>query len=204
MTTIRNRAALSAGNLRESLSRRNLLGSSFANAQQASIAKDFAELEEQTRAQAIVSEIEQTRAIVKDRAGLVELSGRLLELDQRSLQEQARFIALDLQATEEEANIFAQQVSVIQTEMQAFRDQINRELLEPNLSTTFLAIVDQIIRDTGASQIQQAANQIGGTSRDGRGGDPNDPGTVGNDTGFGGGLGPGESPTGSDVEGTPF
>ena len=106
--TIRNRASQAAGNLRESLSRRNLLGSSFANAQQASISRDFAELEEQTRAQAIVSEIEQTRAIVQDRAGLIELSGRLIELDQRSLQEQARFIALDLGATEVEIKTFQQ------------------------------------------------------------------------------------------------
>ena len=198
VNTIRNRAAQSAGNLRESLARRNILGASFANAQQASIERDFAQLEEQTRAQAIVQEIEATRQIVKDRAGLVDLSGRLLELDQRSLQEQARFIALDLQATEEEANIFTQQVNVIQTEMQAFRDQVNRELTELGLSTDFLSIVDQIISGNATSQVQQAADSIGGGGVSGEGeGGPGGQGGAAGGAGEGpGGPGGGGSGTG--------
>jgi hypothetical protein len=185
--TIRNRASASAGNLRQSLAKRNVLGSSFANAQQATIERDFAELEEQTKAQAIVQEIDATRQIVKDRSGLVELSGRLLELDQRSLQEQARFIALDLQANEQEANLFTRQVQIIQTEMQAFRDQVNRELQELGISTAFLAIVDQIIRGNANSRVRQAANKIGRRRNRGDGGG----GSAAPSPGFTGGLGRG-------------
>ena len=118
-----------------------------------------------------VQEIEQSRLITKDRAGLVELSGRLIELDQRSLIEQARLIGLDLQLNEQQAGLFAQQVGVIQTEMQVLRDQVSRELAELGLSTSFLAIVDQLIGGSASSQVQQLATSVSSGGGDGSGDD---------------------------------
>jgi hypothetical protein len=160
--TIQNRASAASGNLRASLNKRKILGSSFANAQQASVARDFAELEEQTRAEALVAEITATRGIIQDRAGLVQLSGQLIQLSGQALQEQARFIALDLGANEQELQTFQQDVETIKTEMTAFRDQINRELTELNISTDFLRVVDQFLTDEGQRRLQDAASQISG------------------------------------------
>ncbi len=156
------RGAEAVGNLRAQQQDRNITGSSFANAALATTQRQFAIDENLALSQAKVAEIEQTRAIVQDRAGLVELSGQLITLDQASLAEQSRLIALDLGASETEIATFQAETLAIQVEMQAFRDQIDRELRELGIATQFLAQVDQFLNDQGSQQIQAAAGSISG------------------------------------------
>lgn len=148
--TIRNRAQAAAGNLRAQLGKRGLLGSSFAAAELSRTALDFAQVEEQARAEAIVREIDMRRQLVFD-------AGKLLELDQRSLATQATFIGLRFGLTQEVARGFALELANIQSEMQLLQQRANRELTELGIAGNIINKVQAVIAQTATTQAQLAA-----------------------------------------------
>lgn len=128
----RNRQAEEAGNLRESLRDRRVLGSSFGNAALQSLGLTFAQEEERIRAESFIAELDLSRSFILDQA------------------------TLDLNLNSQDAALLNQQLQTIQTEAALLQTQIARELTELDLATSFLAVVNQKIID-GTADDQEAA-----------------------------------------------
>lgn len=128
VNSIRNQMAESVGNLRESLGRRGVLGSSFASDAQSRTEMAFGQAEGEARAQSKIEEINATSAI---------------------LQQRAQNFAQQLGLTEVDANLFAQQIPALVAQAQITSQQMDRELQE-------LAIAGNIRNGVSAVVQQQA------------------------------------------------
>lgn len=134
---IRDRADEAVGNLRESLSRRKVLGSSFASDALTRTELAFAQEEEGARAQSFVEEMGLSRQLAVDEAvatgQLGQLSGNLLNLDAESLQVESQTIALDMGLTQQNADLFGQEMVAIQQAAGLLQQTTERELAEAAL-----------------------------------------------------------------------
>lgn len=134
---IRDRADEAVGNLRESLSRRKVLGSSFASDALARTELAFAQEEEGARAQSFVEEMGLSRQLAVDEAAatgqLGQLAGNLLNLDAESLQLEAQTIGLDMGLTQQNAELFSTEMIAIQQAAGLLQQTTTRELQEAGL-----------------------------------------------------------------------
>ena len=150
VNTIRNRFSESVGNLREALGKRNLQGSSFAINETRRVELDFAQEEERARSEAFIQEVDLRRQIVAD-------SGKLIELDQQSLQVQAQQIGLQLGLNEQEAGVFRDQLINIQSQGQLLAQRITRELQELGIAGNIINQQQAIVADLAKAQAQLTA-----------------------------------------------
>ncbi len=155
--TVRNRFSESVGNLRESLTKRGLQGSSFAINETRRAELDFAQQEEQLVSEAIIQEIDLRREIIGD-------AGKLIELDQATLAIQGKQIGLQLGLNEQEANLFKDQLVNIQAQASLLSDQVARELKELGVAGNIINAQQAIVADLAKAQVQfeaQAAADSG-------------------------------------------
>lgn len=142
--TIRNRRDEAVGNLRDSLARRRVLGSSFAEDAQARLEAEFAGLEEQTRAQAIIEEIGLTRDILTTEAGINQAAAQLLQLDAATLAAEGEAIALELGINEQDARLVRDELIALQTDAEFFQSILQRERDELALTANIVSGIDAI------------------------------------------------------------
>ncbi len=121
---IGEREAIAVGTAREALARRGVLGSSFASDAISRIQAGFAQ--ERVRATGEATQIE--------------------------LAERARLVGLRFGLTEQQAGVFGLQLAAVQQRVNLLSLQIQRELSELGLATSFLSQVDQLVNGgvTGA------------------------------------------------------
>lgn len=168
---VRDRRDEAVGNLRESLSRRKVLGSSFAADALTRTELAFAQEEEGARAQSFVEELGLSRQLAVDEAAatgqLGSLAGNLLGLDAQSLAQETQTIGLDMGLTQQDAGLFAQEMVAIQQASNLLAQTTQRELSElgfaadiANGVNTNVASVASINGQLALLQAQQqAANQ---------------------------------------------
>lgn len=134
---VKDRRDEAIGNLRESLARRKVLGSSFADDAISRSELTFAQEEESARAQSFVEELGFSRQLAIDEAvtsgQLTEISGRLLSMDAAALGVEAQTIAVDMGLTQAEAGLFSQELLSIQSEGASLAQTLSREFLEIQL-----------------------------------------------------------------------
>lgn len=134
--SIKDAGAESIGNMRESLARRNVLGSSFANdalgRQQLAIGQEV----ERARAEAFVEEIGMSRQLLMD-----EISR----------------VGAELGLSVEERQIYGQQAQALSAQAQVVANQMDRELQELSVAGAIRNGVSQAI---SAQAIQQAQLQM--------------------------------------------
>ena len=146
---VRNRFSESVGNLRGALSKRGLQGSSFAINETRRAELDFAQEEDQVRAESFVQELDLRRQIVGD-------MGKLIQLDQASLGREAQLIGLRLGLNEQEAGVFRDELVNIQNQSALLGQQISRELNELGISGSIVNQAQAIIANLAAVQAQLA------------------------------------------------
>lgn len=148
--TVRNRFSESVGNLRDSLAKRGLQGSSFAINETRRAELDFAQQEEQLVSEAIIQEIDLRRQIIGD-------AGKLIELDQATLSIQAQQIGLQLGLNEQEANVFRDTLVNIQAQASLLSQQVARELNELGIAGNIINQQQAIVADLAKAQVQLEA-----------------------------------------------
>ena len=148
--TVRNRFSESVGNLRDSLTKRGLQGSSFAINETRRAELDFAQQEEELVSEAIIQEIDLRRQIIGD-------AGKLIELDQATLSIQAQQIGLQLGLNEQEANVFRDTLVNIQAEASLLGQQVARELNELGVAGNIINAQQAIVADLAKAQVQLEA-----------------------------------------------
>lgn len=164
-TQIRSQASEAIGNLRDSLARRGVLGSSFANDAVSRVQNEFLQTENTAVAQAFVEEMQLSRAIQGDRTALLQIGTGLLELDQQSLGEQARLIGLQLGLQDQQARLLALDLQAIQQDFTIVQNQANRELSELNIAGEFLKVVNQTMEETKNTKAQNELDDAGDEKR---------------------------------------
>jgi hypothetical protein len=133
VTAIRDAASESIGNLRDSLARRNVLGSSFANDAVSRTRLAFAKEEERARAEAAIQEI---------------------GLSQQLIQEQAANYGQQLGLLQEDRANLSQQAVIYQSQAQIIANQMDRELQEFAISANALNGVQAALTQQGIAQAQ--------------------------------------------------
>lgn len=133
VTAIRDAAAESIGNLRDSLARRNVLGSSFANDAFSRTRLAFAQEEEKARAESALQEI---------------------QLSTQLLQEQAANYGQQLGLLQEDRINIAQQATIYQSQAQILANQMDRELQEFAIASNALNGVQSAVNQQAVAQSQ--------------------------------------------------
>ncbi len=132
------------GNLRESLSRRRVLGSSFADD-----AVSRTELAFGREAGLAAAETFQQEAL---------LQGNLLALDSQALGQQSQLLALDIGLNEQEARVFSQEMEATRLILDTLQTTINRQLQElgvsGNIANGINAIISDALRSTTLAEIE--------------------------------------------------
>lgn len=132
------------GNLRESLSRRRVLGSSFADD-----AVSRTELAFGREAGLAAAETFQQEAL---------LQGNLLALDSQALGQQSQLLALDIGLNEQEARVFSQEMEATRIILSTVQTTINRQLQElgisGNIANGINAIISDALRSTTLAEIE--------------------------------------------------
>lgn len=131
--SIRDARDEAVGNLRESLSRRRVLGSSFADDAQARTELAFGR-----ESGLAAAETFQQEAL---------LQGDLLSLDAQTLGQQAQFLALDIGLNEQEANVFSQELQASRLILDTLQTTINRQLQELGVSGNIANGLNAVIAD---------------------------------------------------------
>ncbi len=133
-TAIRNRRDEAVGNLRESLGRRRVLGSSFGEDAITRAELAFGEEEAAALSETELQRIDANRGLLIDEAQqagkLNELSASLLELEGDALNTELKTIAADLGLTEQDANIFGQEIIAIKAAQDSLTQTVRREFDE--------------------------------------------------------------------------
>lgn len=167
--TIRNRRDEAVGNLRESLARRRVLGSSFAEDAQARVEAEFADLEERTRAQAIIEEIGLSRDLMATEAGLNQVAAQLLQLDAATLAAEGEAIAMELGLNQQDAQLVRDELVALQTDAEFFQSVLQRERDELALTANIVSGIDAVQSRNSqfsAALALQQASAIGGAAAD--------------------------------------
>jgi len=160
---VNNRRDEAVGNLRESLRRRNVLGSSFAADTITRTELAFAQEEESARAQSIIEELGLSKDFAVTEAvttgKLAALSGQLLELDSASLIAEAKTIAIDMGLTQQDAGLFAQQLAAIQAEQSSLAQTVARQLQEAGLTANIANAVNAQINGVAQANVEYTLAQ---------------------------------------------
>lgn len=146
---IRDARDEAVGNLRESLSRRRVLGSSFADD-----AVSRTELAFGREAGLAAAETFQQEAL---------LQGNLLALDAEALGQQTQLLALDIGLNEQEARVFSQELESTRVILEVLQTTITRQLQELGISGNIANGLNAIIAD--ALQSSTLAEIEGGRAR---------------------------------------
>lgn len=132
------------GNLRESLSRRRVLGSSFAD-------------DAVTRAELAFGR-EAGLAAAETFAQEALLQGNLLGLDAQVLGQQSQLLALDIGLNEQEARVFSQEMEATRLILETLQTTIARQLQElgisGNIANGINAIISDALRSTTLAEIE--------------------------------------------------
>ena len=160
---VRDRRDEAVGNLRESLSRRRILGSSFASDAIDRQELAFSQEEGNVRAQSFVEELGLSRQLAVDEAvatgQLAQLSGNLLQLDQQTLGQESQTIALDMGLTQQDAQLFSQEMMAIQQASNLLAQTTQRELAELGLTADIANGVQTNIANVASNNGQLALLQ---------------------------------------------
>jgi len=197
--TYATQAAEATGNLRESLSRRGVLGSSFANDAEARIAQQFGQQEAMTQAQ-VESES-------------IKMAQSLLETDARLVSQQADLIAKRVGLDEFSSAQLSKQLTAIRQSSDVIREGVAIELSELGVSAVVARDFTGVASNNAAYDIAAAIKDSAakGTIMGALGGVAGAPGileragtTLGGLFGGSGGLAsvPGIDALGAGVEGT--
>ena len=141
---IRDARDEAVGNLRESLSRRRVLGSSFADD-----AVSRTELAFGREPGLAAAETFQQEAL---------LQGNLLALDSQALGQQSQLLALDIGLNEQEARVFSQEMEASRLILETLQTTINRQLQElgisGNIANGVNALISDALRSTTLAEIE--------------------------------------------------
>ena len=149
---IKDRRDEAIGNLRESMARRKVLGSSFAEDAITRAELTFAQEEEAARATSAVEEM----ALTGD---LTQMSAGLLEMDANMLQREAQAIGLDMGLTQQDAGLFAQELGTIQAASASLVNTLNREFQELGIAANIAQGVNTSINQIASLNTEAALMQ---------------------------------------------
>lgn len=152
---LRDREAAQQGNLREALAARRVLGSSFAQREQASLEREFGQEEERLRAESFVTELDTSRQ-------LIDQAGQLIQLDQQTIGEQATLLGLRMGLTEQRAGLMARQMEALRGSMEVQAQRTSRELQELGISGSIINGVTASATQLAGLQAQAAAEEASG------------------------------------------
>jgi hypothetical protein len=157
---IRNRRDEAVGNLRESLGRRKVLGSSFGEDAITRAELAFGEEEGKALAETELQRIETNRGLLIDEAvqagNLDQIAGQLLSLDSATLGQELQTIAADMGLTAQDAQIFGQEIVATQAALGALNQTIQREFQEASLPANIALGVGQQVGQIAAFNAQSA------------------------------------------------
>lgn len=146
-TAIRNRRDEAVGNLRESLGRRRVLGSSFGQDAITRAELAFGEEEGKALAETELQRIEANRGLLIDEAvqagNLDQIAGQLLSLDAATLGQELQTIAADMGLTAQDADLFGKEIVATQAALGALNQTIQREFQEASLPANIALGVGQ-------------------------------------------------------------
>lgn len=141
---IRDARDEAVGNLRESLSRRRVLGSSFADDAVARTELAFGREAGLAAAETFMQE--------------ALLQGDLLALDAQALGQQTQLLALDIGLNEQEARVFSQELESTRVILEVLQTTITRQLQElgvsGNIANGVNALISDALRATTLAEIE--------------------------------------------------
>jgi len=149
---IRSAASKASGNLRSNFAQRNVGGASFANAQIASVAQDFANEEDRVRAESFLEEQQAQQQ-------LIQQVGEIMKFDAGNVGLQMQQIGLAAGLTAQDASVLAQEVQTIQAEAGVAAQRAQRELTELGYSGQLVAAFTKIGTDLAIAEAQFKAKQ---------------------------------------------
>lgn len=160
--SIRNKSLQATGNLKDSLARRGILGSSFADDALSRVERDFAAQEAEATSQAAVGEMQLSSQILTQKMQAVQLAGNLVTMDQNNLVAGAKIVGLRMGLTGLQADLFAQEMRNISLQLQSALAQQNRELQELGVSANISNGLNALALDQAKADAQLAAQAAAG------------------------------------------
>ncbi len=170
VTALRAQQRQSVGNLQEELSRRRVLGSSFASREVAALNADFAMREDQIRADAFIDELTASGELLGLEAGITgqeagfrlqineqerALIGDAFSIVRTSIETAMQEAALAQGLSEQEAALFAQDAQLVTQAFQARAESTTAAI------SSALAVLQQLNLETGiAAEMAQSSSQL--------------------------------------------
>lgn len=150
--SVRDREARSVGDLRSALTKRNILGSSFAEQEVRRTSLDFAQEEERARSEAFALEMAESRGLIDQASRLIE-QGTALDFAELGAQ---------LGLTQADAAIFSQQMVSLQQQQSILAQSVTRQLQELGFAANVAGQTQQIAAEINQANAAAAAQSAAG------------------------------------------
>ena len=140
------------GNLREELSRRRVLGSSFAAREIGALESEFARQEDQIRAESFMQEMEATNQLIQQELGIFGMEGDIASQEFAMAMQEAGLVDLSHQSL----------ISAFDSSIASAQAMLAQSNMEANLAAGLSATASQLINQNLTAQAEaQAAHEAG-------------------------------------------